>query len=446
MTVAQWEAGTIYLPGAVVRPRVAPALVPQPITNPGFEAGDSGWTKETGWSIVTGTSSNRLFAGSWSAKFNNTSSTNRILSTAVPVQPGTAITARCMVHQGDASAGVAGAAVLLRWLDGASAQISVSEGTVIDSSSGGWKQSSVTATAPANAEFVQVGARGFRNSGSDYLNVDAFQWNHLTTADYDGLIFQAVQAGPGTSNNVEPDWPDTLGVTVVDGTVTWEAVSSTRVVWEASPIMVSGATEPTWPTEVGQFVSDEGIKWECIGRNIQDANCPNSKAVAIAASKVFAGDGDIVRFCATVNPLDWSTPNDAGYLPTGIQQSNADDAAVLGIYRSNLVVFNPSTFQMWQVDPDPASMQILDQIEGIGSTHNLAAQAVGDELLFLSQLGVRTVGIAAGSTNLSAGDAGSPVDSLVQASLTRTIAANKKPVATYYPSAGQFWIAFPGDD
>ena len=56
-----------------------------------------------------------------------------------------------------------------------------------------------------------------------------------------------------------------------------------------------------------------------IARMVEDENCPNSKIVAIAASKVFAGDGDIAPYSATVNPLDWSTPEDSGFLPTGLQ-------------------------------------------------------------------------------------------------------------------------------
>jgi hypothetical protein len=447
VTVAQWEPGTLYVPGAVVRPRATPTVVPVSITNPGFEAGDTGWTKETGWTISNAGGFEK-YTGSWSAQFDNTSTTNRILATAVACLPGQSITASCFVSDKGGASGsdAAGGAVLLRWLTAASAEISVSEGNAITRSEGGWKRSTVTATAPDTAAFVQIGARGFRTSGSDKIWVDAFAWNHVTQAAPLGLIYEATQAAPGTSANVEPVWPTSLAGTVVDGGVTWTAVSSNRITWTASPIMQSGVTEPTWPTEVGLHVAEGNISWECIGRNIQDAKCPNTTVVAIAASKVFAADADIVRFCATVNPLDWSSANDAGYLPTGIQQSNANDAAVLGLYRSNLVVFNAGTFQMWQVDPDPAAMALLDQIEGIGSEHPQAAQAVGDELFFLSQLGVRTVGIAAGSTNLSAGDVGEPVDSLALQYLAITRTAEMLPVATYFPSAGQFWIAFPGDE
>jgi hypothetical protein len=270
---------------------------------------------------------------------------------------------------------------------------------------------------------------------------DSMSWAIVGTQAPPGLIYKAVQAGAAVSGVSEPSWPLTLGVQVNDGGVIWEAVQTARVVWEAAPLYVSGGAEPAWPTVAGGTVADGTIKWVAISRRIEDPKCPNSKVVAIAASKVFAGDKDIVRYCATANPLDWSSANDAGYLPTGLQQSGANDVAVLNLYRSNLVAMNASTFQMWQVDPDPASMSLLDSIDGIGSIYQLAAQAVGNDLFFLTPLGVRSVGIAANSTNLQAGDVGMPIDPLLR-DLLATIAPGH---ATYYPAMGQYWLAFGSD-
>ncbi|WP_206021105.1 hypothetical protein, partial [Pseudomonas viridiflava] len=121
-----------------------------------------------------------------------------------------------------------------------------------------------------------------------------------------------------------------------------------------------------------------------------------------------------VKYSATANPLDWSTADDAGYLPTGLQQANSNDMAVLAQYRANLVALNASSFQNWQVDPDPASMALLDQMDGVGSQWQKAAVPVANDLVYLSQLGVRTIGIANAAENLSAGDIGAPVDVLIQ--------------------------------
>jgi len=243
----------------------------------------------------------------------------------------------------------------------------------------------------------------------------------------------------GTSGVTEPTWPLAVGDTVVDGTVVWEAVGVDSVTWKASSILTSGSSEPTWPTGTGDFVSDNNIAWQTVPMRIEDENCPNTKVVAIAASKVFAGDTDVTRFCATLNARDWTTQDDAGFLPTGLQQKSQVGVSAMGVYRGNLAIWSPSTFQVWQVDPDPAAMALLDAMEGIGSMYQQAVQPVSDDLFFLSALGVRTVGIAEGTNNLASGDAGVPIDTLVQ---TEMYAVDVEPVASYYPGAGQFWLAF----
>jgi hypothetical protein len=161
--------------------------------------------------------------------------------------------------------------------------------------------------------------------------------------------------------------------------------------------------------------------------------------VAIASSKVFAGDTDIVRFCATLNARDWTSEDDAGFLPTGLQQKSQVGVDAMGVYRGNLAVWSGSTFQLWQLDPDPAAMAMLDAMEGIGSMHHQAVQSVADDLFFLSALGVRTVSVAEGSNNMASGDVGVPIDTLVQAEMNQP---DVEPIATYYPGGGQYWLAF----
>lgn len=243
----------------------------------------------------------------------------------------------------------------------------------------------------------------------------------------------------GMSGNTEPVWPSVVGVSVQDNEITWEGLGADAVTWEASSILTSGQTEPTWPTTNGSFISDNNIAWETIPLRIEDENCPHTKVVAIAASKVFAGDTDIVRFCATLNARDWSSEDDAGFLPSGLQQKSQVGVDAMGVYRGNLAVWSASTFQVWQVDPDPAAMALLDAMEGIGSIHQQAVQPVSDDLFFLAALGVRTVSIAEGANNLAAGDVGVPIDILVQTEVNQP---DVEPIATYYPGAGQYWLAF----
>jgi len=250
-----------------------------------------------------------------------------------------------------------------------------------------------------------------------------------------GFVYKATVAG--TTGTAEPAWPLVAGGTVVDGSVTWQAVVATAITWQAVALYKSGAVEPVWPTTVGGTVVDGTITWRCVAPNVSDSKCPNTKQVIIAASKVFAIKGDVVRYSATNNPSDWSTPSDAGFLPTGLQSQVDPQAQALGLYRGNLVVLSAGEFQSWKVDPDPAQMALVDNIPSIGTIYYRSMASMAGELYFLTQQGVRSVSIAVGATNLQAGDIGTPVDTLIQAELP-----GSNPIGIYYPGAGQFWQIF----
>lgn len=429
MTVRGWEAGTAYANGSIVRATTTLATVPQALDNGGFESGDTDWDKDAGWAILTADA----FEGTKIARYTGTG-TAGMRSAAYPVATGQVISARAkakVLHADD------GAALALEWLDGSGAVIETDTGADSTVENGTWGGLLVSGTAPSGATSVVLLVVATRSTGSS-VDVDDVTWTYRAPSEVGRLLFRAVQADSGVSGGVEPAWPTDVGGRVTDGSVTWEAFAPAWIKWEAHPILESGVTEPVWPTTVGAFIRDGSINWEVVSRRVEDPKCPQSKVVSIVASKVFAADGDIIRFSATANPLDWSTAQDAGYLPSGLQQANANDMAVLQPYRGNLCAWNASSFHMWQVDPDPASMALLDQMDGVGSVHTLAAQPVANDLFYLSQLGVRSVGIAQAAENLQAGDVGMPIDPLIQEAMAA--AGDSKWISTYYPSAGQYWL------
>lgn len=439
MATPKWEPGKLYPPGSLVIPRAETPSGPVAIVNADFEQGDTGWSKPPGWEIIQNSQS---YQGEWFARYRSSGEASLGSSTDYEVVPGQSITLSAYYRapgEGDGSGG----RVVLAWLDENKALIRADAQKSNFHRTGhynNWRRSSITASAPAGAKYVRPSFSATINNGAFPVDVDAFTWNYAPPVATN-LQYKAVQAETGYSDTSEPAWPGVLGQQVVDHEVTWEAVSLSRVVWEARPILVSGTDEPDWPTQPGAMVADGTISWEAVSRRVEDPNCPSGRVTCIVASKVFKADRDIVRFSATANPLDWTTERDAGYLPTGLQQSNANDMAVLNQYRGNLVAFNASSFQMWQVDPDPSVMAILDQMDGIGSSWQGAAKPVGGELFYLSQQGVRTVGIANAAENLAAGDVGTPIDELVQ----EIIAADIKALSTYYPGAGQYWLAVTED-
>ncbi len=443
MAAPFWQAGNLYLPGDLVQPITQPAPNNPQVANGNFAAGSTGWTF-SGGAAYTATGG---FGGGGAARLpGNVADGVALNNTQLVVPVGGKLTATSMIAQGASSRGRTAGWTEIQWFDGLNTLLQTDTGNVVNDGSGGaWHQSLVESTAPASAAYAKAAIHLTSDAGhNDPILGDNLSVSGATAGLPPGLIYKAVQAESGISGSAEPAWPGILGQQVIDNEVIWEAVTTSRVTWTAAPRYVSGSTEPAWPTDMGAMVQDGTINWRAVSRRVEDERCPNSKVVAIVASKVFAADRDIVKFSATANPLDWSTADDAGFLPTGLQQANANDMAVLAQYRANLVALNASSFQNWQVDPDPASMAILDQMDGIGSVWPRAAVPVANDLFYLGQLGVRTVGIANAAENLAAGDVGAPVDALIQAAMKFPWTTEKSVIATYYPGAGQYWLAFSG--
>lgn len=442
MAVPVWQPGTLHLPGDLVQPITQPAPNNPQVANGDFSAGNTGWT----FSGDGAYSPSGGYGGGGPSMIlpGNKPDGLGINNTMLVVPVGGQLVATSMINQGASSAGKTAGWTEVRWYDSLNTLLQTDKGNVVDSGSGGaWHQSKVTSTAPASAAYAKAAIH--LTSVADHNSPiwgDNLAVSGATAGLPEGLVYKAVQTESGTSGSSEPAWPGILGQQVIDNEVIWEAVTTSRVTWTASPRYVSGAVEPVWPTDIGAMVKDGTINWRAVSRRVTDEKCPQSKVVAIVASKVFAADKDIVRYSATANPLDWSTADDAGYLPTGLQQANANNMAVLQQYRANLVALNASSFQNWQVDPDPASMAILDQMDGIGSIWQKAAAPVANDLIYLSQQGVRSVGIANAAENLAAGDIGAPIDVLIQDAIRIAKQNDSKVLATYYPGAGQYWLSF----
>ncbi|WP_164241936.1 hypothetical protein [Stenotrophomonas maltophilia] len=443
MAAPVWQPGNLYLPGDLVQPITQPPPSNPQVVNGDFSAGNTGWT----FSGDGAYSPSGGYSGGGPSMIlpGNRPEGLGINNTMLVVPVGGQLTATSMINQGASSAGKTAGWTEIRWYTSANVLLQTDKGNVVDSGSGGaWHQSRVVSTAPATAAYAKAAIH--LTSVADHnapIWGDNLAVSGATAGLPNGLVYKAVQTESGTSGSSEPAWPGILGQQVIDNEVIWEAVTTSRVTWTASPRYVSGTVEPAWPTDIGAMVQDGSINWKAISRRVEDEKCPQSKVVAIVASKVFAADKDIVRYSATANPLDWSTADDAGYLPTGLQQANANNMAVLQQYRANLVALNASSFQNWQVDPDPALMAILDQMDGIGSTWQRAAVPVANDLFYLAALGVRSIGIANAAENLAAGDVGAPIDILVQQAMLYADRNGTPPLATYYPGAGQYLLAFP---
>jgi hypothetical protein len=455
-----WSAGTNYAPGSVVIPTSAQGAFVNAIPNGDFEGGSGagGWTFNdpgggpTQWAYSSvlpyqGTECITVPGGAGIGS-QGAFATMTSYSTVVP---GQSVTATAYLDPNNSGANLT-LWIQINWYDVSDTIISSSGHAQNEQEGGGYRKASVTGTAPVGAAHarVSIGAGSGTNSRNAGF-ADLVSWNLETAAPITNFLFEAVQPTAASSAAIEPTWPTVLGNEVIDGGVTWKAIGTSIITWQAIPLMQSGSAAPTFPTVIGNTVLDPStftdengniintsMSWEAVDRHIADVNDPNTVAVALGASHVFAGDNDIVDYSAAVNPTDWTSTNNAGYLPTGLNNYGDNPVAALSLYRSNLMVFNAGGYQMWQIDPDPQNMALLDA-QPIGSIYQRAMQSVANDLLFLAEVGVRNIGTVGPTANMAIGNTGQPVDPLVVAALQ---AGTYAPISLYYPGRGQYWLIF----
>lgn len=438
--IAGWEAGRTYAPGSIVKPNSTPPPATVDPQNPNFEAGDlSGWTPSAGRFAAINFNP---YSGTYCARMSGNGSAGMTNDAQALVTPGLSITATAEVKLTNSGTDDQAGQINIVWMDASGSVISKSSSTLVTGSGGHWKLATVVGRAPSGAVHASIEIGGNNGSHGGTVEFDDVHWSYAYNGPPKGLVYKATQAAPGKSGASEPVWPGQVGLTVQDNDVTWEGVIATRIVWQAVPLYESGATEPNWPNADGATVHDGTIDWIASTSRITDPKCPQSKVVQITHGKVYAANDDIINFSATVNPLDWSSKDDAGYLPFGLQTFGSNPVAAMGLYRGNLIAFNAEGFQMWQVDEDPANNALLDSLP-IACIRNDALSPVANDLLFLSSRGVRSVGVAATTGSVQTGDVGDAIDALVGPALRAAELAGIVPVSTFLPALGQYWLAIP---
>lgn len=177
---------------------------------------------------------------------------------------------------------------------------------------------------------------------------------------------------------------------------------------------------------------------------ITDASCPHTKACFKMLSKIYAVgvNGDVVRFSKTGDPTDWSSTDDAGFLPTGLNATGSNAAQALGLQRGRLAVLHKDATQLWTVDPDPNNMGLYDIVPNVGSSFPKTVANVSTDLYFLSDYGVRSITTQAYTENLLDEDVGSPIDELVRSAISQARDTGIEPRGFYFYGTGQYMLAF----
>lgn len=178
---------------------------------------------------------------------------------------------------------------------------------------------------------------------------------------------------------------------------------------------------------------------------ITDTNCPNTISVTKAAERIFAINGETVRYSAAGSPRDWTTADDAGFLPVGLRQGTKQGCTAVGTFQEKLVVFFAESSQIWSVAVDPSANEFVKRIPGIGiADAPLSVDEFAQDLCFLSPYGVRSMTVAQNVDRIDDADLGAPIDSLVVPDIA--LAASQpdqvQTLGIWIHELGQYWLIF----
>ena len=179
---------------------------------------------------------------------------------------------------------------------------------------------------------------------------------------------------------------------------------------------------------------------------ILDPNCPHSDAVIKNSAKMFAVgvDRDVVRYSKTTDPTDWSTPDDAGFLPTGLNSRGDRSTYALGVYGRKLVALARDASQVWESDPDPTKMFLDTIVDNVGTLFPDSLATVGENLFFLSDFGFRSISTKEWTDALQGMDVGAAIDQISRPFIRDVIKPEGiSPKAGFYYGTRQY-LCFAG--
>ena len=177
------------------------------------------------------------------------------------------------------------------------------------------------------------------------------------------------------------------------------------------------------------------------GTQVVSEGGADTAGVAVAASRVFAVDGGVVRYSKVGNPADWSGTGDAGFLPVGRAAGGRENATALGLYDEKLVVFFPDALQVWAVDEDPDNHRLVQHVEGAGTRYPRSVAQIGGHTIFLADDGYRLLDTQPESQRIITREVGSPIDTLVEMRGDAVLSPDDAPTTRHPGVTGVFWPA-----
>jgi hypothetical protein len=142
-----------------------------------------------------------------------------------------------------------------------------------------------------------------------------------------------------------------------------------------------------------------------------------ASSVRTFGSKMYGVDGRLLRFSAINDPTKWTPPsgttNDgSGYIDLSAQDADSTNLIGLEVYLGNMAIFSSLSTQIWKLDPDPSLNQFVQLLRSTGLLASQGLVQFGQDVLYVSSHGVRSLKVQNISLTAGTTDIGTPIDEI----------------------------------
>lgn len=114
--------------------------------------------------------------------------------------------------------------------------------------------------------------------------------------------------------------------------------------------------------------------------------------VAIAGfGRLWVSYNNIIYWSDLLTGMAWDTGSSGSLNVDKVWSSGSDNVTGLAVHNNLLFIFGKRQILIYQGASDPATMSLYDTIDGIGCLEHKTIRATGNDLVFLSETGVRSI-------------------------------------------------------
>lgn len=174
-----------------------------------------------------------------------------------------------------------------------------------------------------------------------------------------------------------------------------------------------------------------------------------ASSVRTFGSKMYGVDGRLLRFSAINDPTLWTPPggttNDgSGYIDLSAQDADSTNLIGLEVYLGNMAIFSSLSTQIWKLDPDPSLNQFVQLLRSTGLLASQGLVQFGQDVLYVSSHGVRSLKVQNVSLTAGTTDIGTPIDEIFRQLIIQNGAAWFAGARTLIqPRSGRVMVVLP---